>query len=231
LLDVSGAAIRPGGLDAASVGDRDRLVAALHARCFGDRVESHTRCTACQRAFEIGFSLEEEIATLTRRAREAAQREPVEGPDDEGFYRLPGGALFRLPTVADERRLLAAPAEARAGVLLELCVRTAGDRADIDMDVDVDAVERAMAARDPGVNLALDVPCALCGAPQSFDLDIVQFFLATIARERPLLTREIHSIATAYRWSFHEIVELSRRQRHEHVELIEAEREVMGTAP
>src|SRR5581483_10245243 len=106
LLDVPGAAIGPGNLDAASIGDRDRMVAALYARCFGDRVESQTRCTACQRGFEIGFSLDEEIALIARRAREQEQREPAAGPDGDGFYRLPSGLRFRLPTVADELQLL-----------------------------------------------------------------------------------------------------------------------------
>lgn len=240
LVEIPGAAIGPGHLGAASVGDRDLLVAALYTRCFGDDVESQAHCTACAGAFEVRFSLAEEIAIATRAAEETARREPAAGPDAEGFYRLPSGPSFRLPTVADERELRALPPEERREALLVLCVRAeAGDdaaRAGVEQEAgggtapDASVVERAMAARDPGASPAFVVPCALCGAPQSIELDIVEFFLAAVARERPLLAREIHSLASAYRWSFQEIAGLSRRQRHAQVELIELEREALGGA-
>jgi len=240
LVDVPGAAFGPGRLDTASVGDRDLLVAALYARCFGDAVESQLRCTACGDVFEVRFSLAEEIATATRAAADVAQREPAAGPDGEGFYRLPSGVAFRVPTVADERELRAVPAEQRRQALLARCVRTgragsgarAGGEASADAGgvLDVTAVERAMAARDPGASPEIAVPCALCGAPQSIELDIVEFFLAAVARETPILAREIHALASAYRWSFQEIAGLSRRQRHAQVELVELEREAAGGA-
>jgi hypothetical protein len=235
LVDVPGAAIAPGRLDAASVGDRDLLIAALYARCFGDAVESRLRCTACGDAFEVHFSLAEEIAIATRAAAEIARREPAVGPDGAGFYRLPSGIAFRLPTVADERALRAVPAEERRQALLSRCTRRDGaggerragaeespDGAD---ERDAAAIERAMAARDPGASPEIRIACALCGAAQSIELDIVDFFLTAVARERPILAREIHALASAYRWSFQEIAGLSRRQRHAQVELIALERE------
>jgi hypothetical protein len=238
LVDIPGAAIRPGHLSAASVGDRDLLVAALYTQCFGDNVESQVLCTECGGAFEIRFSLAEEIAIATHAAEETAQREPAVGPDAEGFYRLPIGLSFRLPTVADECELRAVPPKHRREALLARCVRTneggaparagAEGNGDGGGALDVPAVERAMAARDPGASPTLAVPCALCRAPQVIDLDIVEFFLATVAREMPLLAREIHSLASTYHWSFQEIASLSRRQRHTQVELIEIEREASG---
>jgi len=223
LVDVPGAAVGPGRLDTASVGDRDLLVAGLYTRCFGDAVESQVRCTACGGMFEVTFSLAEEIATARRAAEEAAQHAPAAGPDAEGFYRLPSGIAFRLPTVADERELRAMPAERRRPALLARCMRAAGEG-------DALAVEQAMAARDPGASLEIVVPCALCRAEQSIELDIVEFFLSAVARETPILAREIHALASAYRWSFQEIAGLSRRQRHAQVELIELEREASAGA-
>jgi hypothetical protein len=231
LVDVPGASITADRLEDARIGDRDCLVAALYTRCFGDGVDSQTRCRSCQRPFEVTFSLAEEIEIVVRDARQAEEREPALGPDGEGYYRLPDGISFRLATVADERRLLALPAAARQEALLALCVRRRPDEDGGAGAVDVAAVERAMAARDPGVGLNLVVPCALCGVRQSIDFDMVEFFRAAVERERPLLIREIHAIARAYRWSFQDIVELPRRQRHEQVEVIEGEREAMGASP
>ena len=100
LVDVPGAAIGPGRVSTASVGDRDLLVAALYTGCFGDAVVSEVRCTVCAGPFEVRFSLAEEIAIATRAADEAAQREQAAGPDAEGFYRLPSGVVC---SVADRR--------------------------------------------------------------------------------------------------------------------------------
>ncbi len=221
------------------MGDRDLLVAALYARCFGDAVESQLRCTACGDVFEVRFSLAEEIAIATRAAAEIAQHEPAAGPDGEGFYRLPSGVAFRVPTVADERELRAVPAEQRRQGLLARCVRTGGagrgaraggeGSADASGALDAAAVERAMAARDPGASPEIAVPCALCGAPQSSSSTSSSSSWQRL-RVRRRSWREIHALASAYRWSFQEITGLSRRQRHAQVELVELEREAAGGA-
>jgi hypothetical protein len=223
LVDAPGAALAPGRIGDASVGDRDRLVAALYDRCFGDRVECQTRCEACEQAFEVGFSLGEVLDDLAREAGDALAEAPAVGPDAEGFYHLEGGISFRLPTVADERALVTLDPDHRSRTLLARCVRVDGGEPAPDH---ADTVERAMAARDPVLSLSIPVPCAHCRADQAIDFDVVAFFVAALARERPLLTREIHAIASAYRWSFQEIAGLSRQQRHAHVELIALEREV-----
>jgi hypothetical protein len=64
----------------------------------------------------------------------------------------------------------------------------------------------------------------LCGTEQSVHFDIVSFFHAMLARERSLLLREVHRIATAYHWGYQEILRLPRSQRRAFVTLLEAER-------
>lgn len=232
LLEIPGAAFGPGNLSEASVGDRDLLVAALYTQCFGDDVDIEVRCADCGEAFEVRCSLAEEIATMTEAGEQAFHLKAVAGPDAQGFYQLPGGQSFRLPTVADEQALRRVSPARRRNELLARCVRanreeTGAGPVVVDEEDGV-LLEQAMQALDPGASPTLRVPCAMCRALQAIELDIVELFLSTLAREAPLLAREIHSLASAYHWSLQEIVGLSRRQRHAQVALVEAGRESEG---
>jgi hypothetical protein len=73
--------------------------------------------------------------------------------------------------------------------------------------------------------LSLDLPtsCPLCGAEQEVPFDLVSFFMAALIRERPLLAREVHYLARAYRWSHTEILSLPRSERRAFVALVLAE--------
>jgi hypothetical protein len=216
LVGAPGAALRPGDVGAATIADRDRLVAGLYAAAFGDQIESRADCATCAQQFEFGFSLSGLLAELDRRAREALERyEPI-GPIGDHLYDLGGGIRFRLPTVADERAL-ASDSSSRA--LLARCVQTAAG------PIPTEAVETAMEALAPVLSLPLPARCALCSHEQQIDFDLLDFFLAALRRERPLFVREVHTLAGAYGWSYAEIVDLSRSERRAYVEVILLERE------
>jgi hypothetical protein len=234
VVTAPGAALAPGDVANATVADRDRLVAGLYAHAFGDRIECHSDCTDCGRAFEVNFSLPDLLQSLDEKARESARRYP---PAAEGFYDLGGGISFRLPTVADERalhQLAGAPAERASGALIERCVRREGgnvDAGEVSTAALQGRLEEAMDAVAPLLSMALPARCALCGHAQEIDFDLLDFLLAALARERPLLVREIHALASAYRWSFAEIVNLPREQRRALVDVITLAREDAEIAP
>ena len=50
-----------------------------------------------------------------------------------------------------------------------------------------------------------------------------EFLFAALWRESALLTREVHELARAYRWSRREILEMPRRERRQHAGLVLAE--------
>jgi hypothetical protein len=222
LLDVPSAAVRPGDAWQMSIGDRDRAVAELYRRCFGDRVSSVVRCESCDGSFEMEFSL----SALLERAdgRPPATPEAI-GPDDEGFYRAQGGARFRLVTVGDEQALLGVPPERAADLLSSRCLP---DRPPAPVD---ERTQTLIEALDPVLSLELPASCAECGTPQEVDFDLPRFFLTLLYRERPLLIREIHWIAKAYGWSHHEILGLPRTVRRAYAGLLLNEAEALrGTA-
>jgi hypothetical protein len=197
-----------------SLSDRDRIVAALHRHCFGDRLESIVTCCACQEPFEIGLSLAELVDSVGNSAAAAG----IEAPNGDGYYVLASGARFRLPTIEDELAITTLPVNEAAGALLARC------SASVDHEGEGAALEGAMESLAPLVDVDIPVACAHCAAEQPVHFEMVSFFLSTLARERPILLREIHRIASAYHWSSHEIMALPRSLRRAHVALVEVDR-------
>lgn len=221
LVAVPGTTIGPGDAARLAIGDRDRLLAALHAQLFGDRIESRVRCSACGEGIELGFSLAALLANLGR------DTTPLQGPDPAGYFALPEGPRFRLPTGADQAALLeCAPERARVELLLRcLAPDEAQHRTLGDLDPTLLArIEAAMAERCPILDLALDITCHVCAAAQQVRFDIQTYLLRALEHEQRYLVREIHYLARAYGWSLAEILELRREDRRRFVELIVAER-------
>lgn len=236
LVDVPGATLRAGEIWDLSLADRDRLIAHLYLQTFGDQVEARAHCVECNAGFEFDFSLSslvddiEETALCARHALAGADREaPLRDSDVPGFFEF-GGLRFRLPTTRDEAALRALPAEAHVSELIDRCVEdSSGVRAEDSDDADTQSgvrelLENALHALAPLLTTDLNPPCVECGQVQEVEFDVVSFFMAGLARERSLVLREAHTIASTYRWGHAEILTLPRAERRTYVELIEAER-------
>lgn len=222
LVDSPQAALRPEHASNMPVVDRDWLLASLYRLTFGERVECLLSCGRCGKPFGMDFSLDALVAEIERDADENAANLGVEGPDEEGFFRFPDGTRFRLPTTADERALRGLDPAVAANEILRRCCPSGPSRS--EDDAHRERLERAFSALAPLIAATVPTSCAACGADQEADFDIVSFFVAALARERGLLIREVHTLARAYGWSFEQIAELPRSERHAYVELIEAER-------
>jgi hypothetical protein len=142
------------------------------------------------------------------------------GPDDGGVYSLPDGRRFRLPTTDDER--VAASMDPARGVA-ELLVRCTVDG---QASANLEDLQRAMESVGPILSLDMPAKCALCGAEHSIHFDLSSYLDSALRKERPLLTREVHRLATAYHWSLGEILGLPRSQRRLFVGLAEAEHRI-----
>ncbi len=64
LVDVKGAAVRPGEADSLTASDRDRLLAEIYVAEFGDRIDCVLRCEACGNPFDIDFHLRDLFASV-----------------------------------------------------------------------------------------------------------------------------------------------------------------------
>ena len=64
LVDVPGAAVRPGEARRLCAADRDRILAAIHLSELGARIESTLTCPACQKQFDTELQLDQLLAAL-----------------------------------------------------------------------------------------------------------------------------------------------------------------------
>ena len=199
-----------------SLSDRDRIVASLHTSCFGDRVESIVTCSTCGQPFEMTFSLAEEVVQPLDRPAAASQ--PIDS-DEGGMYALQDGRRFRLPNAEDERALQGLPVEEATRELIRRCVASGETTSDND-----EALDTAMSAVAPIMDVDVPVECGICHTELKVRFDMVSFFISSLARERPILLREIHRLAVTYHWSREEIMDMPRSLRRAHVELIEIDR-------
>jgi hypothetical protein len=208
IVEVPGPTLRRQEIWALSLGQRDRLLAAVHAQHFGDRIESVVDCGSCRKAFAVEFSLAA-LVSATLGAEAMGERDQLA---------LGDGTRVRLPSTEDERAVQAlAPAEA-ALELMRRCVPEGFALADSE------SLQALVAQAGPVLDLELPARCALCQKEQSIHFDIVSFFFASLRNERSLLLREIHRLAMAYQWSQEAILHLPRSQRRAYVALVEADR-------
>ena len=204
-----GASWRAAQLTAA---DRDRLLAAIYRATYGERIASTPRCPNCGNLFDLTFALDDLLAAVDLVPPGVADTLP------DGTFRAPGGAHFRLPTGEDELAVAELPPEGAELALLERCLLDASADADTRK-----AVEDALEAIAPVLDLDIGTTCPECGVHQTVHFDVQFYLLRAIAQERPIIAREIHRIAAVYGWSLQEILGLSRSERRQFVELIESE--------
>jgi len=158
------------------VAERDRALIVLRLRSFGDRVESEVTCPSCGGTSEITFALSDLPLAAVEPPREVVVQH-------DGHV-----ITARLPTAADQEQVLAEPsasAAERRTVLLARVVERIDDRAGPMSADDVRAlpsavrmaVEHALEAAAPDVDLSMDVQCCRCPSAFEAPFDLRAFFL------------------------------------------------------
>ena len=133
--------------------------------------------------------------------------------DQAGVYHF-RAVRFGLPTGEDLDAVAGLAPEEQARALRERCVL------EDDRSVDERAFNRALSLAGPILDLDVDSTCSECDAAQGVPFRIDEFLLSALRREGPLLTREVHELARAYRWSRQEILAMTRRERRQHTGLV-----------
>ena len=222
LVARPGAAAGPGDAARLTLAEADRVLAAVYRTLYGDEVECHVNCGACGSPYSLSFTLTDMWGAVTETTPEDERLlSELEGPDAGGVYRL-GGFRFRLPTGEDLSEAAAHGPEGAAAALRALCVL------EEDAARGEEALDRAMSLAGPTLDTDLEGVCPFCGAEQAVPFRLDEFLLAALRREGALLTREVHELARAYRWSRREILEMPRRERRQHAGLVLAEAGAVG---
>jgi hypothetical protein len=194
--------------------DRDRLLATVYQTLYGPRIDSTLTCVTCTEPFDVNFNLDD----LLRFAQPSPF--PAEARPD-GTFQLPDGTVFRLPTGVDELSISTLATDQAVAELLRRCVVPGATEADEPAG---EAVQAAMEAVAPLLDMELGAQCPECGQPQAVQFSMQSFLLARLKNEQQQVAAEVHQLAAAYRWSHGEITALPRRLRRMYVGFIQAER-------
>jgi len=185
--------------------DRDRLLALLYISLYGAKIESTVNCAACTQKFDLDFSLDELLNHY----------QPSNSVSATGKYQLEPGISFRLPTGEDELHINGLTGAKAEQQLLERCLLEG------NAETDGEKVQQKMAELAPVLSMEMQAVCPECGHTQQVQFDMQSFFLTKLKQERPVLMREVHSIASQYHWSQQEILSLPRSVRKQYAALIQ----------
>lgn len=189
------------------VGDLDLLVVWRRREQRGDLLVAEGRCSRCDTPVDIRFSLAAYAAH--HRPRPTRRAEPL----GAGWYALrAGGAVFRLPTVADVIAARDAP-DARRD-LLRRCLRESVTAATAR------AVEQVMASLGPTLNATVTGNCPECGASVELAVQARELCLAELRQSAVGVYDDVNLIASAYGWSQDDILDLPSARRRRYADTI-----------
>jgi hypothetical protein len=204
---IDGVLSRRIGVDVASlpIGQRDAALVELRLRSFGPRIEVRAACPACSE--ELVAELD--LGTL-----------PLHRELITEIVVATGGREFRvrLPTTVDLDAVAEAPSPHEA--LIGRCVTVPGETASGSLDDSaLQAIEEAIEAADPLVDISLNLACPDCGHGFSKRFDIGEQLWAEIENYGRRLTLEVHWLASRYGWTEPEVLALSPARRRAYLEL------------
>ena len=187
-------------LDALPVALLHRLYLAIYRELYDGPVQNAARCIACREPFEFELDLEAVTAAQDAEADCA-------GASADGWWRLPGGGEIRAPHSAD----------LHGGLSGLLAAITRGEVPEAEASA---FLERAA----PLLDFEVETACPHCAETQDLRFSMPRYLVRKLAGERPFLIREVHLLASAYRWPHGEIMALTRGDRRAFAGLIQAER-------
>ena len=217
LLDRPCAAFGPGDAKKLTLSETDRVLSAIYRSLYGEAVQCHVACISCGGSYAMSFALAELWDSVTGAlSADDALLLDLSGCNADGVYQF-RSLRFRLPTGEDVEAVAGLGTEEQALALRDRCVL------EDDRSVDERGFDRALSLAGPILDLDLDSTCSECGAAQLVPFRLDDFLLSALRREGPLLAREVHALARAYRWSRREILAMTRRERRQHTGFVLAE--------
>jgi hypothetical protein len=199
-----------------SVGERDRQLLQLREELFGTKLEAIALCPKCGARLELSFSTRD-LQTPVAETSTSPERRRLES----GGYEVD----YRLPTSGDLLEVANHPSQARE-LLLERCVdaRSGGvavPAAALPGPL-VKLLGEEMAQADPQAEVQINLDCPACLHRWSTVFDILSYLWGEIDDWAGRLLSDVHSLASAYGWSEHDIIAMSARRRRLYLEMVGA---------
>ena len=203
LTPLVGAAQEGFAVEALPVPDLEFVLLQLRAMVFGDQVRTDLRCTNadCRERIDLDFRIRDYLADYHAGTQGREEWRSIDGV--AGRFRLP--AAGDLAAAMDSSDV---PAE-----LVRRCIEGAQGRAGVRR------MERELARQAPSLSRVLAAACPHCGVVVSAFFDVPRFVLTELRNQAAYLYSDVHQLATRYRWSEAEILNLPAQRRAQYVEL------------
>ncbi len=212
LAQLAGAAPTEALVDALCVADRQYLMRELWRLLGREAGWYDAACPQCSAPFDFYL----DFADLpVKPAAEAYPHTRLEVGDQT--------LILRLPTGADQIRLLGLPPERRHGELLRSLVVTPALGPSWPETLPAEAlaqIEAALEALSPALVLEVAAPCPECGKVSAVGLNPYGALFEGVGD----LLGEVHRIASHYHWGEAEILALPQERRGQYLRLIDAAR-------
>lgn len=194
-----------------SVGRRLDALVALRQAQRGDVEPVALRCAACQDSFEVDIDLSACRAPV--REDEAARP-----PGDEVAFEVEGATRrARLPTGEDQFRW-----QRERTPLHRVADSLMADGLSCGGEVVVQALDRALSARDPLRELPVQAVCPECGRLGEHRVDLEAHLVEAFAATQRELLAQVATLAEAYHWSEAEIASMPPWRRLFYLQRLEA---------
>jgi hypothetical protein len=212
---ADGASLPRERVAALSLGDRERLVRAVWALTFGERVQVVLACphAACGAPMDVDFRVTADPAPL--HPRPAVHRAVLDGVQ----------VSFRLPRGEDLEALAASPDD-DARALLARCL--IDPPASLSAGL-LEAAEAEIAHLSDEHDDEMEAVCPQCERAFLTPFDPLAALLAQLARRRWELDRDVHLLSLHYHWPLDCILALPRPRRRAYVNVLLAHLEPSTT--
>lgn len=205
---LGGAVATEDRVAALCVADRQFLMRELECHLGDEGGWFQADCRHCGERFDF------RIAYADLPVQEAAAGYPLARIDLDGRQ-----LRFRLPTGADQERLVGLPDDQARSWLVRQLALDAELPETPGQDL-IAAAEAALEAISPGIVLTVRAACPECGAGNAVELDPYR----VLARPGDHLLQEVHQIALHYHWREADILDLPRERRQRYLQLIDRAR-------
>jgi len=222
MLAVACPDARPADLAELSIGRRDAGLLGVRERIFGPQLMSLSACPKCSERLELAFAVSEVRSPDVSFEVESAMTIRMDVAGYEIIFRTPNSldllAVGESQDVATGRQLIL------DRCLLDLQHPTGdmdGETIVSPLPAEVmDAIAERMSQADPQADVQLALCCPRCAHQWHATFDIVSFLWNEIDAWANRFLREVHILASTYKWSEADIFNLSPWRRQVYLEMI-----------
>lgn len=190
-----------------SIGQRDQRLLTLRRKLFGRELPGYVDCPACRTRLEFTLDTEAFRSTVNHHSVEV------------------DGLCVRQPTSRDLASVMreSGPEQAAYRLAQRCCVAVAAEsphELPVLSAAQVAKIESILAEIDTAADCVLDFTCTHCQHTWQTPFDIGDYLWREIERYAGKLMYDIHTLARAYGWNEHDILELSDARRAAYIDRV-----------